>query len=155
MDGGIDAELVDNGEPKSIIMTEIQNHKSIIDLLYHFKINMISLDWVRGFTLRKLVYSFSILYLFWVFAKHGVKALLVTEKYIPVVSVIFPTELAPVVLVCVGLVDISIACILLIRNQPWVLLYAGIYPFIPLSLTFIATGELELFGKLLIFSLFC
>ena len=144
--------------PEAVLLTNLDNNiesdsSSIFQLLTHFKINMISLDWVRGFSLRKMVYSLSVLYIFWMFAKHGVKALMVTEKYLPVVSVIFPADVAPAVLIVVGLIDISIACMLLVRNQPWVLIYAGIYPFIPLSLTFIATGELELFGKFLIFSL--
>ena len=84
------------------------------------------------------------------FAKHGVKALLVTEKYIPVVSVIFPAGWSSAVLMLVGVIDVTIACLLLVRNRPWVLLYAGIYPFAPLILSYIATGELELIGKIII-----
>jgi len=84
------------------------------------------------------------------FAKHGVKALLVTEKYIPVVSVIFPTGWSSAVLMLVGVIDLTIACLLLVRNRPWVLLYAGIYPFAPLILSYVATGELELTGKMII-----
>ena len=141
MSEGIDAELLDDNSP------------SFLSPLTHFKLRMISLDWVKEFSLRKLVYSASVLYLVWVFAKHGVKTLLITEKYIPVAEVIFPSGWGPAVLVLVGIVDLTVACLLLFRNQPWVLLYAGMYPFIPLTLTYVETGELEMFGKLQILAL--
>ena len=93
MSEGIDAELLDDNSP------------SFLSPLTHFKLRMISLDWVKEFSVRKLVYSASVLYLVWVFAKHGVKTLLITEKYIPVAEVIFPSGWGPAVFsysVCPG-----------------------------------------------------
>ena len=145
--------LKTSGKKSDLIkrLKEVQD-KSTEEISYNFKINIVNIDWIKNMTYKKIAYTIAVLFISWKFFSHGLKALMVAEKFKPLADVILPTEVVPVGLVMIGIIDISIAILLLVRNRPWVLAYAAIYPLVPLSLKFIATGELEVLSKFMIAS---
>ncbi|MGB0370280.1 MAG: hypothetical protein ACPGN3_02955 [Opitutales bacterium] len=113
-------------------------------------INILSYAWFKNFDWKKGVYTVAAFYIAWTFLAHGVQALLVAEKYKPVAAVVLPENLVSFGLIFVGMLDLAVVLMLLLRNSLVVLAYAGCYPFFPMTLTYFATGELEIIGKILI-----
>ncbi len=118
-----------------------------------FKINILTKEWLKNIfvknSFQRLIYSIAVIFLSWKFLSHGLKALMIEESFKPLVDVILPTLLVPFVLIIVGVIDLSIASLLIVRNQPAVLTYAALYPLIPMTLKFLVTGELSIFSKFL------
>ncbi|RAH15959.1 MAG: hypothetical protein CMB56_001870 [Methanobacteriota archaeon] len=113
----------------------------------NFKINILSIKWLKNINFQRFIYSLAVIYLSWKFFSHGIRALMVEESFKPLVDVILPTSFVPLVLILVGVIDLSIAFLLIVRNQPVILAYAGLYPLIPMTLKFFVTGDLGLFSK--------
>lgn len=89
------------------------------------------------------------LFLLWNYVAHGVQALLISEKYIPITTYV---GLPSWTLVLVGIMDLCIALALFFRPNKYVVVYALLWPIAPLVLEYLVFEELEIVGKLLLWA---
>lgn len=97
------------------------------------------------------LFLLSILIVTWNFIAHGCQALIVSKKYIPLVEYVgIKTPFAYFALIFIGLIDCAVAALMIMQPRTWVLIYAALWPIVPLSLEYRVNGELEIVGKAMI-----
>ena len=128
----------------------IESESHIVNTTCPTHMNILQRSFYSDFSWKKGFYLLATAYVAWAFVAHGVQAMMMAEKYMPLAKVVLPESMAAGGLFAVGVIDVTVAALLLMRNNPFVLLYAAIYPFFPMTLKYFATGELEMVGKFLI-----
>ncbi|RMD58442.1 hypothetical protein D6825_00895 [Candidatus Woesearchaeota archaeon] len=79
-----------------------------------------------------------------VFLTHGIMALRFADEFLDLVLFAgFGLNVAKMLLVIVGLVDLSVAVGVLFFPTVYILAYASFWPLVPTALTYFSTGELE------------
>ena len=96
------------------------------------------------FLIKKPFGLIAISYLVFVFVLHGVKGLQLEPSFISLLlGVGIPTTLAKISVFIVGLIDLGVAAALLLYRKPALIIYSGLWPIVPVVLSFVLTGDIH------------